>query len=274
MTNFLKPSVDTFRKFVVFYGLVSALVYFLHSDGPLYNTISFFIYFLPFPILLFSQRSLIKAMGKNQQTLGFSLVFIGVLSATVGQAIWGFFRFFYPSTLINIIPPFFFFATYFLAFFGFAIVAKALRVNWKSNPELIIAIALLGLILSIIVSGSGVLSSQGLPDYVHYINLGYLLGDVVHLIVIYLIVLIVISYKGGGLFGRYWTSLFMGHILYVIGDFTTAIFFKSYSAGLWPFTLIDLIFIGGYLFNAHGFYGLCDGVRQAQAKIKEYKKEK
>lgn len=272
MTNLLKPSIGMFRRFVAIYGAVATLVYLFRLGGQFHNLFSFFLYFFPFLFLLFSQWSLIKTMGRSKQTLGYMLVFVGVISGTVGQLIWGYFRFFSPSFLINVIPPFFFFTTYILAFLGFVIVGKALRVKWQSNPELIVAIALLGLILAVIISGSGILSNQGLPDYVHYINLGYLLGDIVHLIVIYLIVLIVISYKGGGLFGRYWTSLFVGHFLYVVGDFTTAIFFKSYSTGHWPFTLIDLIFIGGYLFSAHGFYGLCDSVRQAQAKMQAMKK--
>lgn len=266
-SKFLKPKVNLFRKLLVSFGFVVTIVYLFQFGGSFYNSLAFVFYLIPFLLLFYSLISLIKVMGQNRQVLGYQLILAGVSSGTIGQLIWGYFHFFAPSNLINVIPPIFFFTTYVFIFFGFITVAKALSVNWKTGPELIIAFTLLGIILVTIIAKSGFHLNQDLPPIVNLINIGYIIGDIVHLIVVYLIVLIVISYRGGGLFGRYWNSLFVGHILLLLGDFSTAVFFKQYASSTWPFTMLDLIFIGAYLFNAHGYYGLFDSVRQAQSKI-------
>lgn len=260
------PPVSVFRNALIIFGTVSTvLFYLLRISGLAGGYFSTVISLIALCAALFALHTLTATMGTGLKAAGFRFILFGVFSTTVGELLWVVFMLAGKPELSASVPPMLFILTYILNFLGFLLVARATKVNVREFLGLIIGFGILGLMLFTI-------SSAVTPFTPSVINSGFVLGDTVRIIVIALALQMVLIYQGG-LLGRYWLSIFIGNIFILIGNFSSAVLVKQYASGMWPFTLIDLIFIGGYVFAAHGFYGIGDSIRLAQKKITEHRTE-
>ncbi len=261
--GYRNPSISVFRNLLIVFGvLATAAFYMLRPEGVVGSYFSTTISVAALFAALFALRFLITTLGDGPQQLAFRMIFLGISCTVLGSVLWAFFIFSGMSDLASSVPPLLYFATYVLNFLGFLKLGINAKIKIRKFLGIVIGFSLFGLIL-LTISGA----SSGIEF--NLIVLGYLVGDFLRIVLIALMLQMVIIYQGG-LLGRYWLSIFIGNILIIIGNFSSAILFKEYSSGAWPFILIDLIFIGGYLFVTHGFYGIGDSIRSAQKKISQH----
>lgn len=258
-------SIVKFRNRLTFFGLIITFVfYLLRPSGQLGIYLTTAAAIPSLLIILYALRSVIISLGGGPQLLAYRLLFLGVLSATIGQLLWFLFSLTGQTNFANTIPTIFFLITYIANFLGFLRLSLVFSVKVKEFPGVIVGFSILGIILYHI-------SHAATPINFNPISSVFILGDVVRVVVIAMLLQMVVIYQGG-LLGRYWLSIFVGNIFIIMGNFSSAVYNIDYFAGNWPYTLIDLIFVGGYLFVAHGFYGISDSIRQAQRMILSHKK--
>lgn len=260
-------SISTFRNFITVCGIVATIAFYgLRLEGLTGSYFSTAVSILGLFIVLFSLKSLLTTLGNGPLYSGFRFIFLGILCSELGMILWAWFMLSGSLKLANQVPTFLFFATYILNFIGFLKLAITIKVDVQKFWGMIVSFSILGIILTTIANAA---HSNGS----NIINTAFVMGDFLRLVVISLTLQMVVIYQGG-LLSRYWLSIFIGNLFIIIGNFSSAVLFKEYSAAIWPYTLIDLIFVGGYLFVAHGYYGIGDSVRLAQKKITEYSKKK
>lgn len=258
-------SISTFRAFVLSFGVAATVLYYLFQiqgvSGAYFSTA---VSTLALIIVLFALGSLLLSFGGGPQQFGFRFIFIGVLFTTVGELLWLFFTLNGQPVLAGSIPPIFYITTYVLNFLGYLKISIYCKIRIKEFLGIVLGFGIFELILF-------TLSRAINPTAFDLVHSGYVLGDGLRMIIISLILQMVIIYQGG-LIGRYWLSIFIGNLFIIIGNFISTILLKEYNSYTWPFPLIDLIFIGGYLFVAHGFYGIGDSIRLAQRNIVHHRK--
>ena len=257
-------SISTFRGFVISFGVIVTILYYLFQIGGVSGGyFSSIVSALALIIVLFALGSLLLTSGGGPQQFAFRFIFIGVLSATIGELLWIFFMVNGQPALADSIPPLLYITTYVLNFLGYLKLGIYCKIQIKEFLGIVLGFGIFELILF-------TLSRATNPTIFDLVHSGYVLGDALRMIIISLILQMVIIYQGG-LLGRYWLSIFIGNLFIIIGNFVSAILYKEYNLYVWPFSLIDLLFIGGYLFVGHGFYGIGDSLRLAQRKISQHK---
>lgn len=257
--------INKFRNYILLFGLLGFILYYItQASGLTYIYLSSFFALVALILVFVSIYSLVHSLGKSPQTSGYCFILTGIGLSVVGQLLWTIFSLIYPSKLVYIVPTVFFFATYILNFIGYLKVTLVTKILVNEFLAMIVSFLLLGIILTTLIYFSS-------PFSPNFVQLGFVGGDAIRSIIIALLLQKAIIYQGG-LFGRYWLSIFIGNIFITIGNFASGAFSQGYISFIWPFTLIDLIFIGGYLYVAHGFYGLSDTIKIAQNKIISHKK--
>lgn len=261
-----RPSIFAFRTFVTIFGAAVTLIYYLFQiQGTTSSYLTTAISLFALITVLFSLKVVISTLGAGPQQLGFRLIFVGVLSSCIGLLLWATFFFTGQLDLAATVPSFFFYSTYILNFLGFLKLGLNARIDGREFIGVIVGFGLLGLILTTIANALH-------PFTINLFTAGFLLGDALRIIMIALMLQMVVIYQGG-LLGRYWLSIFVGNIFILFGNFASSILIKEYTSTVWPFPLIDLLFIGGYLFVAHGYYGIGDSLKLALRKIAEHKRK-
>lgn len=256
----LIPSIATFRYFLISFGVISLFSFYLFRvSGTTYNYFTAIITSLAFLFNLFALATIIFTLGKGRRQIGFILIFLGILSALIGEISWFIFTLRNEPDLATYIPTIFFTLTYLFNTLGFVQIAWLARVKIFEFIGVVVGFFFLTITLLTI-------SNAVHPISLNLFNAGYLIGDALRVIIISLILQIIIIYQGG-LLGRYWLSLFIGNIFIIIGNFTQSLLVPQYFSAAWPFTLIDIIYLGGYLFVCHGYYGIADTIRTAQMEI-------
>lgn len=261
-----KISILQFRNFLTAFGTVVTLIlYIFQIGGILGGYFTTIISIIALCFVLYGLGSVISALGGGPKKPSFQLIFFGILSSQVGLILWTIFTLTGNLKSANTIPPLFYIATYFLNFIGFLRLGMVSQIKVRDFMGVIIGFGVLGLTILTIANASH-------PVTLNLISSGFLIGDVLRIIIIALLLQMVVIYQGG-LLGRYWLSIFVGNMFIFIGNFAASILTSEYMSGRWPYPLIDLIFIGGYLFVAHGFYGIGDSIRFAQKQIREHRKK-
>lgn len=264
----LKFSSATLRIFLSITGFLITLVYYvLRASGTMYVGISSVINIFALCLALFAVWTLTDVMGKNTKQTGFKIVMAGIFFTLIGQVAWTLSSLMPSIQLPAVLPTILFLVTYVLTFVGYIVIAYASKVDLKEFLGMVVGIGILGAVLITLSIAVHPISRLNI------INLSMVIGDSLRVIIISLILQMVVLYHGG-LFGRFWLSIFIGNLYILIGDFAASVFAGQYFTWVWPFTLIDIIYLGGYFFVTHGFYGLAEGVYLAQLKILQHKNKK
>lgn len=258
-------SVSTFRKILITLAVISfALFYATRAQGLVYDFLTSVTTVVALLLAMVGLYLTITLLGKGIRQTGFSLIFFGIFCTVLGEGIWSYFTSIGNPVAANS-ASFLFMATYVLNALGFAVIAWASKIRISEFVGNVVGFLLLGVILITLANAS-------FPISVNAISLGFLAGDALRLVIITLILQMVVMYQGG-LFGRYWLSIFIGNMFILLGNFAQSILAQQYYRALWPFTVIDLIYLGGYLFVAGGFYGIADSIRVAQQMISLHQKK-
>lgn len=253
----INDSVEQFRSFLIIFGVIATLFFYIfRAQGMVYVYMTSTVTVIALILALISLWRVVSALGKGEKHTGFLLIFIGITLTVIGEILWAFFTILGNPVLAGTIPSYFFITTYFLNTIGFILIAKSTHTMVSEFLGIVVGFLLIIIILITIANASN-------PISINEISLGYLAGDALRVIAITLTLQMVIIYQGG-LLGRYWLSIFIGNIFIIIGNFAQSVLAPKYFAAIWPYTLIDLIYLGGYVFVTHGFYGIGESIIAAQ----------
>ncbi len=266
----LTPPLSAYRRFLIIIGAIAAPIFFFRIGGSLNTLISHLIYLVVFPIALFGFWTTIKDIGRGSpQHKALLVVFFGIILSMTGQFLTDLSFFFSLSGPIISLASFFFLTAYILVALGYVMEAMVLKINWRNYPWILVGFIIVCLAISYILyyyQLSPAFISQGYTP----VLIGYVIGDIALIASSLLVLQIAISYRGG-LLSSAWTLIFLGHFIILIGDVFYAIFNQPYSNNVWPYTLINLVWLIANLLIASGFAGIGDSIRFAQKQIAEHK---
>lgn len=133
------------------------------------------------------------------------------------------------------------------------------------------ALAIMGGVLAVliaVVTYFGIYKAYD-PDaafFANWIAASYGIGDIIILIPAMYVLKLAFDYKGGKLFNS-WILIFFAMLFMLSGDILFATYSTQYSAGAWPYTLIDLLWVASYLLFAYSFYYTASVLRELRKKL-------
>lgn len=260
----------SFSNFLfIIFGLLATALFIFRLGGPINIPLQYSIYFLTFPIGLFSIWSTIKIMGSNNpQHKPFLTIFFAILASGIGTLLSTIDQLIIKSDFIVTASTISFFLAYIGLFIGYVSEAKVLKLKFSNYPGILTGFSIMGIILVTIIykfEVEPIIFSHG-PITTSLINLGYVLGDLSLIIISFLLLAISLSYEGG-LLSQSWSMIFAGHFMIFIADILVAIFSPQFTANIWPYGLISLIWLISNLLISAGFYGIGDSIHSVQRKI-------
>src|SRR3989344_2759295 len=185
-----------------------------------------------------------------------ALLSAGLLCWFIGEFIFFLFQFVWHIEPYPSIADIFYLAGYPLLFAGLIKEIRDHKVSWHNFNKLTLTfIVLLLLLLSIIVLYFGVFLAYtaGDPVMSNLISTAYGIGDLILIVPSLFILKIALDYRGGKLYNS-WMMILSALMLMLTGDILFAIFKDNYSDLLWPYTLIDLLYVASYLLFAYSFF--------------------
>jgi len=100
----------------------------------------------------------------------------------------------------------------------------------------------------------------------NWIAISYGIADLIILIPAMYVLKLAFDFKGGKLFNS-WIMIFFAMLFMLAGDILFASYSESYSEGLKPYTLIDLLWVASYLLFAYSFFYTASVLRELRKKL-------
>jgi len=210
----------------------------------------------PFLAVCFGIYAFLTYRISNAHGQALGLIGLGLLFFFVGDFIFFWYQFVSHTNPYPSMADVFYLTAYPLLFAGFIREATVHKVNWRNfNKLVLILIILILLFLAIIVSYFGVYLAYTAGDskLSNFISIAYGVGDLILIVPSLFILKIALDYRGGKLFYS-WALMLLGLMSMLTGDILFAIFKNSYTALVWPYTLIDIAYVASYLLFAYSFY--------------------
>jgi hypothetical protein len=251
--------------FTVFFIVISAIYVFQLSD--LVGNILYLIPpFLAFIAGLYAVRTYRLSNGHGQ-VMG--LLTAGMLCWLIGEILFFYFQFISHNTPFPSIADAFYLVGYPLIFAGLTKEILIHKVDLKNFNKLYLTLVImLVIVLIVIVSYFGVYKAydQTQTFLSNAISIAYGIGDLILIVPGLFILKIALDYAGGKLYNS-WVLILLGLIATLGGDILFAIFRKSYTKLVWPYTLIDLFYIISYLLFSYSFFYTATTIRSLHAKL-------
>lgn len=256
---------------VAFFVVVSAIYVFM-LGGQSHGFLSNLLFLVP-PALavVVGMRSASVYGLRNAHGNALFLLALGFAAWLVGEAIW-----FYLRVILNVDPfpslaDIFYLIGYPLLFIGLLIELGQEKISLRDfNPFLWTLMGVSAAVVGFLVLYFGVFLAYDptVPLLDNLIAMSYGVGDFVLILPTVLILRTTLDYQKGKLYAP-WLFLFFGLALTLIADVLYAIFIDQYSSSLWPYTLIDLFWIAGYLSLANGFFGIRSVISSAHRRLQK-----
>lgn len=199
------------------------------------------------------------------------LLSLGFIAWFIGEVIW-----FYLRVILNVDPypsaaDIFYLVGYPLLFAGLFNELRQQKISLKDfDPFVRIVLGFAAVIVGFLVFYFGVFQAfdPSVTVMENLITMSYGLGDLVLIVPAVLILKTTLDYQKGKLFSP-WMYLFAGLFLTLVADVLYAVFNDLYSSSVWPYTLIDLFWIAGYLSLAYGFFSVISVIESAHQRLQK-----
>lgn len=254
-----------------FFVIVTAIYVFM-IGGESHGFLSNLLFLIPPAFAVAAGMRAASVYGlKNAHGSALFLLTLGFAAWLVGEAIW-----FYLRVIRNVDPfpslaDFFYLVGYPLLFIGLLIELGQEKISLRDfNPFIRTMLAVSASVVGFAVLYFGVFLAYDAtaPLMDNLIAVSYGVGDFLLILPAVLILKTTLDYQRGKLYSP-WLFLFFGLALTLIADVLYAIFIEQYSSSLWPYTMIDLFWIAGYLSLANGFFGIRSIISFAHRRLQK-----
>lgn len=208
---------------------------------------------------------------RNAHGLSLGLLSLGFGSWFVGEVIW-----FVLRIIMNIDPypsvaDIFYLLGYPLLFIGLLLELKEQRLEIRDIDPFTrtLVVFFLFVLYAFVLYFQLFLAYDPSASLIeNFTAISYGLGDFVLIIPAVLVLKTTLDFQKGRLYTP-WLAVFTGLFLTLIADLLYSIYTEQYSATLFPYNLIDLFWIGGYLALAYGFFGIRSVIESAHKRLEK-----
>lgn len=250
--------------------VLNVYVYLSGFGGEANAAVSNILYILPPLLASVVGMWTVSAYGiRNVHGRSLTYLTAGIISWLIGEVIWMVMIFIYQIEPFPSVPDVFFLAGYLLVLVG---VVKEFLLHKSSlrnfNKLLLFLIALVSVLIAFLIAYFGVYAAYDpeAPLLNNVVGIGYSVFDLLIIVPSLFVLKMALSFKGGKLFFS-WMLAFVAMLLFLAADILFAIYYEPYNNLVFPYILIDLIWVTAYLFFTYSFYHTGDAIRQIQAKL-------
>jgi ABC-type multidrug transport system fused ATPase/permease subunit len=200
-----------------------------------------------------------------------ALLTSGLFCFFIGEVLFFLFQFVFHTSPFPSVADIFYLSAYPLLLAGLLKEISLHPIKWRElNKFVLVVILLLVLALAFIVSYFGIFLAYNPGDPVanNIIAIAYGIGDLLLIIPGLFTLNTALDYRGGALFNS-WTLILVALIFMMAGDILFAIFNNQYAALIWPYTLIDLLWVVSYLCFAYSFFYTATTIKELGSKLRK-----
>jgi hypothetical protein len=201
----------------------------------------------------------------------FALLTAGLTCLFIGEVLFFAYQFIFHIDPFPSVADVFYLAAYPLLFAAFVKAAFNQRVKWSNFSRIyLLFIVLLLLSLAALVAYFGVYLAYKPDDsaIANTISIAYGIGDLIIIVPSLFILKIILDFRGGKLFNS-WVFMLAALMCLLTGDLLFAIYHTQYTALEFPYTMIDIAFVGCYLLFAYSFYYTGSTIKEMSLRFKK-----
>lgn len=207
---------------------------------------------------------------KNVHGRSMALLAAGMGCFFIGELIFFLFQYVFHKNPFPSIADIFYLTAYPLLLLGFINEIRLHKEKMKEFSPSFLSIAVpIILALTFIVSYFGIYKVYAMDASFlsNFISMSYGIADLIILIPAMFVLKLATGFRGGKLFYS-WMIVFYAILFMLAGDILFALYPEKYSNGIWPYTLIDLLWTASYLLFGFSFYYTASVLKELRGKIK------
>jgi hypothetical protein len=187
----------------------------------------------------------------------------------IGELLFYFYQFVFHKMPFPSVADVFYLLAYPLLLWGLLIEVKMHKPKLSefSKRALTVMITLL-LVLTAIVSYFGIYKAYDSSSsfLANVIGMGYGVADLIILVPTMYVLKLAFQFRGGKLFNS-WMLIFFAILFMLAADILFASYNDQYSAGTWPYNLIDLLWTASYLLFGYSFFYTASALKELHNKF-------
>ena len=209
--------------------------------------------------------------GKTMAWLGSGLTLF-----FIGELLFFLYQFVFHKTPFPSVADVFYLLAYPMLLAGLLIEVKMHKPKLSEfNKQALAIITLIFLSLLGVVCYFGIYNAYDAKasTLANIIGMSYGVADLIILVPVIYVLKLAFQFRGGKLFVS-WMLIFCAMIFMLAGDIFFASYNDQYSAGTWPYNLIDLFWTASYLLFGYSFYFTASSLKELRAKLLRAKVKK
>jgi hypothetical protein len=259
-----------FPVFLIVFFVVILLLNFFSRNPDVYPVLRLFAFVVSIGLGIISTIYAANAYGFGSEH-GRALLFIaaGMVFILIGDLTFVFLQISGQEVPLPSVADLLYFLGYFFFVIGFFKEIRIYKVDIRSfDPFARVMVILFVLSIGAIVLYLEVFAQYdgGLSLIANLARNGYGVFDFFLLTLVVLILKITLGFGKGKLFLP-WLLIFIGVISSMTGDVIYSLTFDKYLASVWPYTMLNVFWVGCYLLVSFGFIRIGNIIREAQAKF-------
>lgn len=257
--------------FLIVFFIASVASYLFGADGGKGLAVHHFFYLAPSLIAVFFGVNASRLLGlKSVQGKVIILMTKGIFLLFMGEFLWVLY-----DAVLNTDPypsmaDVFYILSYPFIFLGMIYQIKLNKVDPAKIQKTIAlsTLAIMGFGIYWFIQDKTL--GFGSDVWENIFKIFYQIADFVLIICNILIFFVIMEYENGKL-AKPWMFIFIGLVLMYIADVLFGAYQTEYEAFTYPYNMIDLFWIGSYLFIGFGFHTLGNIIAELQEKLKSIK---